>query len=78
MNMFNVLIIDDEPMIRKGLIQIIPWDKLGCVVCGETADGVEGIEKIHQYKPDILFADINMPEINGFEMLKQAKEVIPF
>ena len=78
MNMFNVLIIDDEPMIRKGLIQIIPWDKLGCVVCGETADGVEGIEKIHQYKPDILFADINMPEINGFEMLKQAKEVIPY
>ena len=76
--MFNVLIIDDEPMIRKGLIQIIPWDKLGCVVCGEAADGVEGIEKIHQYKPDILFADINMPEINGLEMIKQAKEVIPY
>ena len=77
MNMFEVLLIDDEPMIRRGLIQIIPWNKLGCTICGEAADGVEGLEKIKEYKPDILFVDINMPEINGFEMIKQAKEVIP-
>ena len=77
MDMFKVLIIDDEPMIRKGLIKVVPWEKLDCCVCGEASDGVEGLEMITEYKPDILFADINMPEINGLDMIKEAKSIIP-
>lgn len=45
MSLFKVLIIDDEPNIRKGLINIINWKKFQCEVCGEACDGVEGLEK---------------------------------
>ena len=75
--MFKVLIIDDEPNIRKGLINIINWKKFQCEICGEASDGVEGLEKIEEYKPDVVFADINMPEINGLEMIKSAKQIVP-
>ncbi len=75
--MFKVLIIDDEPTIRKGLINIINWKKFQCEICGEASDGVEGLEKIEAYKPDLVFADINMPEINGLEMIKSAKRIVP-
>ena len=75
--MFKVLIIDDEPTIRKGLINIINWKKFQCEICGEAGDGVEGLEKIKEYEPDIIFADINMPEINGIDMIKQAKCIVP-
>ncbi len=75
--MFKVLIIDDEPTIRKGLINIINWKKFQCEICGEASDGVEGLEKIETYKPDLVFADINMPEINGLEMIKSAKQIVP-
>ncbi len=75
--MFKVLIIDDEPTIRKGLINIINWKKFQCEICGEASDGVEGIEKIETYLPDIIFADINMPEINGLDMIKTVKQTVP-
>lgn len=76
--MFKVLIIDDEPTIRRGLINIINWKKFQCEICGEACDGIEGLEKIEEYKPDLIFADINMPEISGLEMIKSAKKIIPY
>lgn len=75
--MFKVLVIDDEPTIRKGLINIINWKKFQCEICGEAEDGVEGLEKIREMSPDIVFVDINMPEVNGLEMIKEAKELVP-
>ncbi len=75
--MFKVLIVDDEPYIRKGLVNIINWKNYDCEVCGEASDGVEGLEKIEALKPDIVFVDINMPEINGLDMIRQAKGLLP-
>ncbi|MDA3847276.1 MAG: response regulator [Vallitaleaceae bacterium] len=75
--MFKVLIVDDEPYIRKGLGNIINWKSYDCEVCGEASDGVEGIQKIRELKPDIVFVDINMPEINGLEMIRVSKEILP-
>ncbi|MDF2878189.1 MAG: two component transcriptional regulator, AraC family [Clostridia bacterium] len=75
--MFKVLIIDDEPTIRKGLINIINWKKFQCEVCGEAWDGVDGLEKMEELKPDIVFVDISMPEIDGLTMIKRAKKIVP-
>lgn len=75
--MFKVLIVDDEPFIRKGLVNIIHWKSFDCEVCGEGADGVEGLELMESLKPDIVFVDINMPEINGLEMIRLGKERLP-
>ena len=75
--MFKVLVIDDEPNIRKGLINIINWKKFQCQICGEAKDGVEGLEIIKMHRPDIVFVDINMPEINGLELIKMARQDVP-
>ncbi len=75
--MFKVLIVDDEPYIRKGLANIINWKQYDCEVCSEAGDGVEGLEKMQEEQPDIIFVDINMPEINGLTMIRRAKEILP-
>lgn len=65
----NVIIIDDEPLARniiKEYLQSIP----GIELVAECGDGFEGIKAIQQFQPDLVFLDIQMPKINGFEMLE--------
>ena len=75
--MFKVLIIDDEPIIRKGLRNIINWKNYGCEVCGEAADGIEGVGMIGRLLPDIIITDIRMPEADGLTMLRDIKDKVP-
>lgn len=72
--MYKIMIAEDEELIRKGLIYSINWQELGCNVIAEACNGKEGIEKIKEYHPDIVIADINMPIINGIDMIKQTSE----
>lgn len=75
--MFKVLLVDDENFIRRGMKQIIKWEDYNCEVCGEASDGIEGIEKIKEFQPEIIITDIRMPGIDGLEMIKQTKEILP-
>lgn len=75
--LYKVLIIDDESIIRKGLINIINWSQLSCEICGEAADGIAGMELIKNVMPDIILTDIRMPKADGLIMIRQAKEVVP-
>lgn len=75
--MFKVLIIDDEPIIRKGLKNIINWKSFECEVVGEAEDGLEGSELICRLLPDIIITDIKMPEIDGLSMLRDIKDKVP-
>lgn len=75
--MYKVLIIDDEPIIRKGLKNIINWKSFNCEVTGEAADGLEGGELIRRQLPDIIITDIRMPEVDGLEMLQEIKGIVP-
>jgi two-component system LytT family response regulator len=65
----NIIIIDDEPLARsivKEYLQSHPSIK----IIAECNDGFEGLKAIQQYEPDLIFLDIQMPKINGFEMLE--------
>ena len=65
----KVIIIDDEPLARsiiKEYLQAYP----NISVAEECNDGFEGIKAIQQHQPDLIFLDIQMPKINGFEMLE--------
>lgn len=65
----KALIIDDEPLARSLIneyLQAFPQIE----VATECNDGFEGVKAIMQYKPDFIFLDIQMPKINGFEMLE--------
>lgn len=69
--MYKVIIVEDEEFIRKGLVYSIPWAEHGCSVVGQGRNGIEGIELIRQHCPDIVIADINMPIMDGAEMLRK-------
>lgn len=75
--MYKVLIIDDESIIRKGIKNIINWKQLDCEVCADASDGIEGIELIRKYLPEIIITDIRMPGLDGLSMIKQVKSIVP-
>ena len=75
--MYKVVLIDDEPLIRKGIKNIINWKQLNCEVYAEASDGNEGLKLIRQSRPEIILTDIRMPRINGLEMLKQIRDIVP-
>ncbi|HLT73918.1 MAG TPA: LytTR family transcriptional regulator DNA-binding domain-containing protein [Ohtaekwangia sp.] len=67
--MINTILIDDEPLARtitREYLQSYP----DISIVAECNDGFEGVKAITQYKPDLIFLDIQMPKINGFEMLE--------
>lgn len=73
MSAIRVMIADDHSLIREGLRQLLEFD--GSIkVVGEAANGVECLEKLEEYDPEVLLLDINMPEKNGIEVLKEMKE----
>lgn len=65
----KAIIIDDEPLARIMVKEyLLPYT--GIEVIEECNDGFEGVKAIQQYQPDLIFLDIQMPKINGFEMLE--------
>jgi len=65
----KVLLIDDEPLARSVVAEYLQsWPQLE--IAQECNDGFEGVKAIAQHEPDLIFLDIQMPKINGFEMLE--------
>ena len=75
--MFRVMIVEDEPLMRQGLIHKIDWSKVGLELAGEAADGVEALERLPQLAPEIVVVDIRMPGLDGLELIRLAKERQP-
>ncbi len=76
MNKITCLIIDDEKEAREGLELLLKTDA-SVKILGQCQDGLEAIEKINQLKPDLIFLDIQMPGINGFEVLSSIERPLP-
>lgn len=75
--MYKVMIVDDEPIIVEGLSRSIAWDEWNCKVVATAHDGLEGKKSIEEYRPDIIFMDINMPEMDGLSMIAAIKSQFP-
>lgn len=71
--MIRVVVVEDEYYVRKGLIQTFDWKALDCEIAGEAANGRDGIEIIEELRPDLVIADIEMPVINGLDMVKRLR-----
>ena len=67
--MISALIIDDEPLARM-VVQEYLQEFKQIEVLKECGDGFEGLKAIQQHQPDLIFLDVQMPKINGFEMLE--------
>ena len=66
--MKKIIIIDDEPLARSIVVSYLA-DYSDVEIVAECNNGFEGIKAIDEYQPDLVFLDIQMPKINGFEML---------
>ena len=72
MEPIKVMIADDHSLIREGLRQLLEFD--GSIkVVGEASNGEECLIKLEEFNPEVLLLDINMPEKNGIDVLKQMK-----
>lgn len=68
-NKKQLLIVDDHPMMREGLAQLINHEP-GLAVCGEAGNFREALELIGTFKPDLVLADISLPDKSGLELIK--------
>jgi two-component system, LytTR family, response regulator len=71
--MIRAIIIDDEPLARSIVMEYLQHQEQ-IEVIQECNDGFEGVKAIKQHKPHLIFLDIQMPKINGFEMLELLEE----
>jgi two-component system LytT family response regulator len=74
MKTFKTILVEDERLAREELKSLLK-DYLEVDIIGEAKNGEEGIALIKDQKPDLVFLDINMPGMNGFEMLKHLEEI---
>lgn len=75
--MYKVMLVDDEPIIVEGLSRSIPWEKWNCKVVATAHNGLEGRRAIEEYRPDIIFMDICMPEMDGLAMIAAIHSQFP-
>lgn len=69
----KVMLVDDHALIREGIKQLLEFD--GSIdVIEQASDGAECLEKLQHVQPDILLLDINMPNVNGIEVLEEIKK----
>ncbi|WP_051251475.1 response regulator transcription factor [Paenibacillus harenae] len=73
--MWKVLLVEDEPYIRRSVRKQIDWNELGYEIIGEADDGEQALEIMRAEKPDLVIADIMMPIMDGLELLKQSRQL---
>ncbi|MEG0853450.1 MAG: response regulator [Angelakisella sp.] len=71
--MYKAIIIDDEKLIREGLVHYIDWEGLGISVCATCEDGIKGMEAVMEHHPQIILSDISMPNLSGIQLLEQIR-----
>ena len=68
--MIHMIIADDDRLIRESLTQLIDWGSLGIEIIASTETGTKTLEQVFLLHPDILLTDIEMPGINGIDLLQ--------
>jgi DNA-binding NarL/FixJ family response regulator len=69
----RIVMADDHPIVRQGLRQIIETDRAISIV-GEAGDGETALELIEKHQPDVAVLDIDMPNTDGFDVVRALKE----
>lgn len=75
MNTFRTIIIDDETIARNRLASLLGEYKGRFEVVAQAANGIEAVEQINHFKPDLIFLDIQMPGKTGFEVLNDLTHI---
>ncbi|UOQ83726.1 response regulator transcription factor [Gracilibacillus salinarum] len=73
----KMLIVDDEPLICKGLANTIPWEQMNMEVIGTAMNGKKALEIMKKQQVDIVITDVYMPEMDGIELSKAIVDDFP-
>jgi two-component system, response regulator YesN len=76
-SLYSFVLVDDEPEIREGIRDTIPWEELGFRFAGACANGNEALELAERNPPDVLMTDINMPFMDGLALSERLGSVAP-
>jgi len=68
----RVLIVDDEPIARRGIRRYLAKHN-DIEVVGEAANGISAVEQINEFHPDIVFLDVQMPDLDGFGVIENVE-----
>ena len=72
--MFQLLIVDDEPLVQVGIKSMINWSEFGIEICGTAMNGQSALKIIEEMSPDIVITDVKMPVMSGLELIKECRE----
>ncbi|MBM7553886.1 response regulator transcription factor [Thalassobacillus pellis] len=75
--LYRVLVVDDEMLIRQGIINYIDWEQEGFEVVGEASNGKEALKLIEALQPHIILTDVVMPDMDGIELVREVKMQYP-
>ncbi|MCM3782299.1 response regulator [Neobacillus mesonae] len=75
--MIDVLIVDDDNLVRKGLISAMPWSSFNMRVIGEAGNGEKALEFLGNHKVDLLMTDLAMPVMSGIELIRMVRKLYP-
>ena len=75
--MYGVLVVDDEPLVRKRLRTMLDWEKEGFILLGEASDGEEALSAAGSLCPDVVITDIRMPVADGLKLAKELNILFP-
>jgi len=75
--LLKVIAVDDELLVRNHLRSIIDWEQYGFTLCGEAGDGAEALQVIRELSPHLAIVDMNMPGMDGVELIQQLSQQYP-
>ena len=75
--MLKLMLVDDEPVIRKGIRTSIDWEKYGVEIAGEASNGRDALARAMELKPNIVITDIRMPVMDGLALADSLKTQLP-
>ena len=76
--MYQIFVVEDELLIRQSIRNVIEGMQGPYAFCGEASDGEIALAMMQDLMPDILLTDIRMPFLDGFELIKNAKSMMPW
>ena len=71
--MMRVMVVEDEEMIRKGIVMAVDWAALDCIVVGEAANGEQALAVAEDCQPTLIITDLKMPKMDGLEMVRRPR-----
>ena len=73
--MIKVLIVDNDKLARRGLVSLMNWEAYGMTVAGDVQNGRTALQFVREYPVDLVFVDIDMPEMNGIEFMEECRKM---